>query len=144
LKYGVTTNHVLGFEMVLPDGELIWLGATPHGGEEVDGYDLPGAVIGCAGMFGVVTRGLVNLIRARQAFKTILGIFSAASDASRTFSDIIAAGIVPAALEMMDQIIVRAVEAAYQFGFPLDAGSVLIVELDGLAPGLERQAKRVL
>jgi glycolate oxidase len=144
LKYGVTTNHVLGFEMVLPDGELIWLGTALDGGEEVDGYDLRGAVIGCEGMFGVVTRVLVNLIRAPQAFKTMLGIFSGVAEASQTVSDIIAAGIVPAALEMMDQMIVRAVEAAYQFGFPLDAGAVLIVELDGLAPGLERQAARVL
>src|SRR5207249_1663914 len=102
LKYGVTTNHVLGLEMVLPNGELIWLGTKLDGGEEVDGYDLRGAVIGCEGMFGIVTRVLVNLIRAPQAFKTMLGIFSSVAQASQTVSDIIAAGIVPAALEMMD------------------------------------------
>lgn len=143
LKYGVTTNHVLGYEMVLPDGEIVWLGATPDGGEDVDGYDLRGAAIGCEGMFGVVTRILVRLIRGPQAFRTLLGIFESVDDASQTVSDIIAAGIVPGALEMMDQLITQAIEAAYHFGFPLDAGAVLIVELDGLNAGLDAQAERV-
>jgi glycolate oxidase len=144
LKYGVTTNHVLGLELVLPDGELIWLGTTPDGGEDVDGYDLRGVVIGSEGMFGIVTRALVRLVRAPQAYKTMLGVFESVDDASQTVSEIIAAGIVPGAIEMMDQLITQAVEAAYQFGFPLDAGAVLIVELDGLAAGLDEQAQRVL
>ena len=144
LKYGVTTNHVLGFELVLPDGEIVWLGTTPDGGEDVDGYDLRGAAIGSEGMFGIVTRVLVRLIRAPQAYQTLLGVFENVDDASQTVSDIISAGIVPGALEMMDQLITQAVEAAYQFGFPLDAGAVLIVELDGLSAGLERQAARVV
>ena len=144
LKYGVTTNHVLGFEMVLPDGEVVWLGTKPEGGEDVDGYDLRGAVIGSEGMFGIVTEVLVRLVRAPQAYKTMLGVFESVDDASRTVSDIIASGIVPGALEMMDQLITQAVEAAYHFGFPLDAGAVLIVELDGLAAGLEKQAGRVI
>ncbi len=143
LKNGVTTDHVLGFEMVLPDGQVVWLGAAPDGGEEVDGYDLRGAVIGSEGMFGIVTRVLVRLIRAPQAYKTLLGVFETVDDASQTVSDIIAAGIVPAALEMMDQLITQAVEAAYHFGFPLDAGAVLIIELDGLAVELDRQAQQV-
>ncbi len=144
LKYGVTTNHVLGFELVTPDGDVVWLGTTPEGGEDVPGYDLRGAVIGCEGMFGIVTRVLVKLIRAPEAYKTMLGIFENVPQASKTVSDIIAAGIVPGALEMMDQLITQAVEAAYQFGFPLDAGAVLIVELDGFKTGLERQAARVM
>lgn len=144
LKYGVTTNHVLGLELVLPDGELVWLGTLPGGGEDVPGYDLRGAVIGCEGMFGVVTRVLVKLIRAPEGFKTMLGVFESVAQASQTVSDIIAAGIVPGALEMMDQLITQAVEAAYRFGFPIDAGAVLIVELDGPAAGLARQAGRVL
>ena len=144
LKYGVTTNHVLGFEMVLPDGEVTWLGVTPDGGEDVPGYDLRGAVIGCEGMFGIVTRVLVKLIRAPEAYKTMLGVFESVAQASQTVSDIIAAGIVPGALEMMDQLITQAVEAAYKFGFPLDAGAVLIVELDGLAASLDRQATQVI
>jgi glycolate oxidase len=130
--------------MVLPDGELVWLGATPDGGEKVEGYDLRGVVIGSEGMFGIVTRILVRLIRAPQAYKTMLGVFEGVDDASQTVSDIIAAGIVPGALEMMDQLITQAVEAAYHFGFPLDAGAVLIIELDGLAAGLDRQAERVM
>jgi len=144
LKYGVTTHHVLGFELILPDGETLWLGATPDGGEEVTGYDLRGAVIGSEGMFGIVTRVLVRLVRAPQACRTMLGVFETVEDASRTVSDIIAAGIVPAALEMMDQLITQAVEAAYHFGFPLDAGAVLIVELDGIEAGLDSQAERVM
>ncbi|MEW6306716.1 MAG: FAD-linked oxidase C-terminal domain-containing protein [Verrucomicrobiota bacterium] len=144
LKYGVTTNHVLGFEIVLPGGDITWLGTTPHGGEDLEAYDLRGSAIGCEGMFGVVTRVLVRLVRAPQAFKTMLGIFESVDDASQTVSDIIAAGMVPGALEMMDQMITQAVEAAYHFGFPLDAGAVLIVELDGLSAGLDAQAARVL
>src|SRR4030095_13290219 len=119
-------------------------GTKPAGGEEVGGYDLRGVVIGSEGMFGVVTRALVRLIRAPQAYKTMLGVFETVDDASRTVSDIISAGIVPGALEMMDQLITQAVEAAYHFGFPLDAGAVLIVELDGLAAGLDQQANRVI
>ena len=144
LKYGVTTHHVLGFELVLPDGEAVWLGARPDGGEEVDGYDLRGAVIGSEGMFGLVTSVLVRLIKAPQAYKTMLGVFESVDEASQTVSDIIAAGIVPGAMEMMDQLITQAVEAGYHFGFPLDAGAVLIVELDGLAAGLEKQSERVM
>jgi glycolate oxidase len=144
LKYGVTTNHVLGFELVLPDGEVVWLGTKPGGGEEATGYDLRGGVIGGEGMFGVITRVLVRLVKAPQAYKTMLGVFESVEDASQTVSDIIAAGIVPGAMEMMDQLITQAIEAAYQFGFPLDAGAVLIVELDGLAAGLEKQAERVI
>src|SRR5437763_930688 len=144
LKYGVTTNHVLGFEIVLPDGEIDWLGARPDGGEDPGGYDLRGAAIGCEGMFGIITRALVRLIKAPQAYKTMLGVFENVEDASQTVSDIIAAGIVPGAMEMMDQLITQAIEAAYKFGFPLDAGAVLIVELDGLAAGMDKQAERVI
>ncbi|MEC8972802.1 MAG: FAD-binding protein, partial [Verrucomicrobiota bacterium] len=143
LKNGVTTNHVLGYEMVLTDGTVEWLGVEPDGGEEVGGYDLRGAGIGSEGMFGVVTRALVRLSKTPPAFKTFLGVFASVEQASRAVSDIIAAGIVPAALEMMDQLITQALEEAYRFGFPLDAGAVLIVELDGLANGVEQQARQV-
>jgi len=137
LKYGVTTNHVLGFEMVLPDASVVWLGSAPSDGDETGGLDLRGAVIGSEGMFGVVTRVLVNLVEAPPSWRTLLGVFESVEQASQTVSDIIAAGIIPAALEMMDQLITRAVEAAYHFGFPLDAGALLIIELDGLEAGLE-------
>ena len=143
LKNGVTTNHILGYEMVLPDGSIEWLGVEPDGGEEVGGYDLRGAGIGSEGMFGVVIRALVRLSKTPPTFKTFLGVFKSVDEASQAVSDIIAAGIVPGAIEMMDQLITQALEEAYHFGFPLDAGAVLIVELDGLAKGVEKQAKRV-
>lgn len=144
LKYGVTTNHILGLELVLPDGDVVWLGTTPDGGEDVEGFDLRGVVIGSEGMFGIVTRVLLRLVRTPQAFKTMLGIFDSVDQASQAVSDIIGAGMVPGALEMMDQLITRAIEEAYHFGFPLDAGAVLIVELDGLSAGLDRQAEQVM
>ena len=143
LKNGVTTNDVLGYEMILPDGSIEWFGAEPNGGEDVAGLDLRGAAIGSEGMFGVVTRVLVRLTPKPSTFKTFLGVFDSVDNASQTVSDIISAGIVPAALEMMDQLITAAVEEAYQFGFPLDAGAVLIVELDGLAEGVEAQGRQV-
>ena len=143
LKNGVTTNHVLGFEMVLADGSVEWLGTQPDGGENVGGYDLRGAAIGCEGMFGIITRVLVRLMKKPKAFKTFLGVFESVDDASQAVSDIIAAGIVPGALEMMDQLITQAIEEAYHFGFPLDAGAVLIVELDGLKDGVEEQGLHV-
>lgn len=143
LKYGVTTNHVLGMEVVLPDGEILWLGSTPSGGEDTDGYDLRGAFIGSEGMFGIATRVLLRLSAAPAAFRTMLAVFEDVAAASHTVSDIISAGIIPGALEMMDQLITQAVEAAYHFGFPLDAGAVLIIELDGPEAGLTSQAELV-
>ena len=134
LKYGVTTNHVLGFEIVLPDGEIVWLGTTPEGGEDVPGYDLRGAAIGSEGMFGIVTRVLVRLSRAPQGYKTLLGIFeSVVMPPARRSATSSPDGIVPGAMEMgWTQLITQAVEAAFHFGFPLDAGAALIIELDGL------------
>jgi glycolate oxidase len=144
LKHGVTTNHVLGLELVLPDGEIVWLGSAPDGGEDQEGYDLRGAVIGSEGMFGIVTRVLVRLMRAPQKYETMLAVFEDVPQASQTVSDVIGAGIVPGAMEMMDQLITRAVESAYHFGFPADAGAVLIIELDGCQAGLGRQSEIVI
>jgi len=140
LKYGVTTNHVLGVELVLPNGDVVTLGGAV---EDVPGYDLTGLVVGSEGTFGIVTTATLRLLRQPEACKTLLAIFESVDDATATVSGIIAAGIVPAALEMMDQLIVTAVEAAFRFGFPTDAGAVLIVELDGLAAGLDEHAERV-
>lgn len=144
LKYGVTTHHVLGLELVLPDGSVQWMGPGMEDGDEVEGLDLRGVVVGAEGMFGVVTRALVKLSVAPAAFKTLLGVFESVDDASRTVSDIIQSGMVPAAVEMMDRLITQAVEKAYRFGFPTDAGAVLIVELDGHPEGLERQAAKIV
>ena len=141
LKYGVTTNHVLGLEIVLPDGEIVTLGGAV---EDVPGYDLRGIAIGAEGTFGIVTQATLRLTRQPQAYRTFLAVFESVHEATQTVSDIIAAGIVPAALEMMDNLIIQAVEAAFRFGFPTDAGAVLIIELDGLAAGLDVQTAKIM
>src|SRR5215510_3123524 len=141
LKYGVTTNHVLGMELVLPDGEVVTLGGVV---EDVPGYDLRGITIGAEGTFGIVTQATLRLTRQPQAYRTFLAVYESVHDATQTVSDIIAAGIVPAAIEMMDNLIIRAVEEAFHFGFPTDAGAVLIIELDGLAAGLDPQTGRIM
>ena len=140
LKYGITTNHVLGVELVLPNGDVVELGGAV---EDIPGYDLTGLVVGAEGTFGIVTKATLRLVRQPEAWRTLLGIFESVDDATASVSGVIGAGIIPAALEMMDQLIVGAVEAAFHFGFPTDAGAVLIVELDGLAAGLDQQAQRV-
>ena len=140
LKYGVTTNHVLGVELALPSGELVTLGGAV---EDRPGYDLVGLVVGAEGTFGIVTRATLRLVRTPEAHRTLLAVFASVAAASEAVSGIIAAGIVPAALEMMDQLIIQAVEAAYGVGLPTDAGAVLLVELDGPSAGLDPQAERV-
>src|SRR5271156_6046826 len=141
LKYGVTTNHVLALELVLPDGEVVELGGPT---EERCGYDLAGAVVGAEGTTGIVTRATLKLMREPENHRTLLAAFPDADTATRAVSMIIASGIVPAALEMMDQLIIRAVEEAFHVGLPLDAGAVLIIELEGLEAGLTLYADEVI
>ena len=141
LKYGVTTNHVLALELVLPDGEVVELGGLA---EERCGYDLVGAVVGAEGTTGIVARATLKLMREPEGHRTLLATFPDANSATRAVSMIIASGIVPAALEMMDQLIIRAVEDAYHVGLPLDAGAVLIIELEGLEAGLSAWADEVV
>lgn len=140
LKYGVTTNHVLGVELVLADGKIVELGGAA---EDIPGYDLTGLVVGSEGTFGVVTKATLRLLRQPEAVRTLLAVFESVADATETVSGIIRAGIIPAAIEMMDQLILSAVEAAFHVGFPVDAGAVLLIELDGMAAGLEEQARRI-
>ncbi len=140
LKYGVTTNHVLGVEMILPSGEVVELGGAV---DDVPGYDLRGVTIGAEGTFGVVTAATLRLVPHPEAVRTLLAVFDDVEDACHAVSAIIAAGILPAALELMDRLIVQAVEDAYGFGFPTEAGAVLIVELDGLEAGLAEQVEAV-
>ena len=140
LKYGVTVNHVLGLELVLPDGRLVTVGGPC---EDNPGYDLTGTVVGSEGTFGVVTKVWVRVTRNPEAYRTLLGVFDTVEDATNTISDIIGAGIVPAALEMLDNMFIGSIEAAYRLGFPLDAGALLIMEVDGLAAGLPEEADRV-
>lgn len=141
LKYGVTTNHVLGLELVLADGEVVELGGAM---EDVPGYDLRGLAIGAEGTFGLVTKATLRLIRQPEAWRTLLAVFDTVEAATGAVSGIIAAGIVPAALELMDKLIVGAVEDAFHAGFPADAGAVLIVELDGPAAALDPQVDAVV
>ena len=140
LKYGVTTNHVLGLEVVLPNGDLVHFGGAVL---DTPGYDLPGLFVGSEGTFGIVTSVTVRIMRKPQAVKTLLAFFDTVEAASNAVSGIIGAGIIPAALEMMDNLTIQAVEAAIRAGLPLDAGALLLIELDGIDDGMEADAQRI-
>jgi glycolate oxidase subunit GlcD len=141
LKYGVTLNHILAVTALLPNGEVVALG-NPSG--EADGYDLLGAFIGSEGCFGVALDVTVRLARVPQAVHTLLADFSSVNAAAEAVSAIIASGIVPAALEMMDAATIQAVEASiYAAGYPTDAAAILLIDLDGPAAGLADDAARV-
>lgn len=141
LKYGVTVNHVLGVEAVMADGSILRFGGPA---EDTPGFDLTGALVGSEGTLVIATRIWVRLTRDPQGYRTLLGIFESVDDATNAISGIIAAGIVPAALEMMDHDIVVALEEAFKFGFPLDAQAVLLMEVDGLEAGLDAQRDRIV
>ncbi len=141
LKYGVTVNHVLGLEVVLPDGTVQRLGGPV---EERPGYDLTGLFVGSEGTFGICTKVIVRLTRDPAAYRTMLAVFETVREATTAISGIIGAGIVPAALELMDQGIIAALEAAFQFGFPLDAGAVVLIEVDGLETAVDGEAERIV
>jgi len=140
VKYGVTKNHVLGMEIVLPDGEVVRVG-----GEMLDppAYDLCGILVGSEGTLGIVTEITVRILPLAESVVTLLAIYDQVADAARSVSEIIAEGIVPASLEMMDAPVMRAVEESYPCGYPLDAAAVLIIEVDGPAVGLKAQAERI-
>lgn len=139
LALGVTTNHVLGMEVVTAGGEVIWLGGRVA---ESTGYDLRGAFIGSEGTLGIATKIVVRLMPAPESIATILAIFDSVEEASLAVSSIIAAGMIPAAMEMMDRLALQAAEAGLQCGYPPDAGAVLLVELDGIAEDVESQVAR--
>ena len=140
LKYGVTTNHVLGLEVVLPNGELVHFGGAVL---DTPGYDLTGLFVGSEGTFGIVTSATVRIMRKPQAVKTLLAFFETVEAASNAVSGIIGAGIIPAAIEMMDNLAIQAVEAAIRAGLPLDAGALLLIELDGIEDGMEADARQI-
>ena len=140
LKYGVTVNHVLGVEIVTADGEVVQIGGPA---EDSPGPDLVGTIVGGEGTLGIVTKIWVRLTRNPQGVRTMLGVFDSVDDATQAISGIIGAGIIPAALEMMDQGILVAVEEAFHFGFPLDAEAILLIEVDGLEVGLDAQRDHV-
>jgi glycolate oxidase subunit GlcD len=141
LKYGVTTNHILGAEVVLHDGTVIWTGGKSP---DPPGYDLTGVLVGSEGTLGIVTRLMLKIIPSPEAVKTMLAIYGSIEDASNTVSAIIAEGIVPATLEMMDNLVIQAVEASVHAGYPTDAAAVLIIELDGMSDGMDRQADKIM
>jgi len=141
LKYGVTTNHIVQLQVVLPDGSVIDLG-SPHG--EPWGPDLVGLFVGSEGMFGIVTAVTVRLEPMPPSVRTMLADFPTVRAASEAVSSVIATGIVPAALEMMDRACVAAVEASiYAAGYPTDAAAVLLVELDGQTDAVDAEAATV-
>jgi glycolate oxidase len=140
LKYGVTVNHVLGLEAVLGDGSIIQLGPV----DDPAGLDLIGLLVGSEGTLAIVTKVWVRLTLNPQHHRALRAIFNSVDDASNAVSQIIAAGIVPAAMELMDQGILAAVEEAFQFGFPPDAGAVLVIEVDGPEAGLDRQQEQIV
>ncbi len=128
LKYGFTVNHVLGMKFVLPDGELVEVGGPTL---DTPGYDLAGIIVGSEGTLGIATEVTVRIVRKAEAVQTVLAAFTHPDAAGAVVSGIIAAGIVPAAVEMMDKLAIEACEAAVHAGFPLDAGAILLIELDG-------------
>jgi glycolate oxidase len=140
LKYGFTTNHVTGLEVVLPDGEMVELG-----GKALDspGYDLVGAFVGSEGTLGIATKITLRIVRKPETVRTLLAAFDTMDAAGGAVSGIIAVGIIPAAVEMMDALSREAAEAAVHAGYPSDAGGLLIVELDGPVVEVENQFREV-
>ena len=141
LKYGVTSNHIQGLELVLNDGTVIRTGGKSW---DNPGYDIKGLFVGCEGTLGLVTKAILKLERAPEAVKTMLAIYETIEDGANTVSAIIAEGIIPATLEMMDNRVMRAVEKTIKAGYPLDAAAVLIIELDGMPEGMDENAEKIM
>jgi glycolate oxidase len=141
LKYGVTTNHILALEVVLPDGATVKMGGPAA---DAPGYDLTGLFVGSEGTFGIATKILVRLTPNPEGVKTALAIFNTVNDACRAVTEILARGILPAAIEMIDQKTLRAVEQYIHAGLPQDAAALLLIEADGLLDDLQQQADRII
>jgi glycolate oxidase len=140
LAYGATTNHVLGLELVLADGSIVAVGGRSR---DVPGYDLVGAVVGSEGTLAIVTKATVRLMRLPESTRTLLAIFDRIDDASESVSAIIAAGMLPSAIEMIDRQVIAAVEPVINAGFPLDAEAVLLIEVDGLEEATAEDARAI-
>lgn len=141
LIYGVTTNHVLGLEIVTADGEILQVGDwTP----DMPGYDLTGLITGSEGTLCVVTKIIVRMVHLSEAVKTMVAIFDDIDDATNTVSEIISSGVIPSAIEMMDQMILQAVEEDSHAGYPLDAKAVLLMESEGLAENVNEQVEKIV
>src|SRR4029079_12708177 len=135
------STHGLVREVVLREGERVWLGRRTR---DAQGYDLVGLFVGSEGTFGIATKIVVRILKKPQAVKTVLAVFDQVDQASEAVSAIIARGLVPAAMEMIDQLTIQAVEDAFGCGYPRDAAAALLIELDGLAAGMAAQAERVV
>ncbi|MEX0936123.1 MAG: FAD-linked oxidase C-terminal domain-containing protein [Gemmatimonadota bacterium] len=141
LKYGVTNRYVTGLTVVLPDGEIVVLGGAGRGSER--DLDLVGLFVGSEGCLGIATEIELELIPAPEGVRTLLGIFDSIGDAGRAVTEIIAGGLLPAALEIVDNATIRAVEASvFAGGYPTDAGAALVVEFDGIDAGLDEDLER--
>jgi len=140
LKYGVTTNHILGLQVILSTGEIVRLGGYAC---DSPGYDLRGSLVGSEGTMGIVTEVIVRILPLPESIITLLAVYDDIADAARTVSDIISAGIVPTTLEMMDAPIINAVEDSYACGYPRDAAAVLIIEAEGFPAGLKDQVVQI-
>jgi len=140
LAYGVTTNHVLGLDAVLPDGTQI-----TTGGESPDlpGYDLTGLLTGSEGTMALVTRINVRLMRQPELVKTLLAIYDSVDDCADTVAEITARAITPAAIEMLDGVMLRMVEVDTHAGYPMDAAAVLLIELEGLQEAVQEQTAQI-
>lgn len=142
-KYGVTTNHILGLEVVLPNGEITEI--SMNGVPDAPGYDLLGLLTGSEGTLGIVTKITVRILKNPEAYQTVLAYFDEVADASKAVSDIVSSGIVPAALEMMDKIAIEGVEsAAFPVGHPRDIAALLLIEVDGISAGIDEQIEAIL
>jgi glycolate oxidase len=137
LSLGITVNHVLGLETVMHDASVLRLGGKAP---DAPGLDMTGLMVGSEGTLGIVTEATVRLLPLPEAVRTTLALFASVEAASETVSDLIARGVVPSALEMMDKLALSAIEAAFHAGYPPEAGAVLLVEVDGLLEGVEAQA----
>jgi glycolate oxidase len=141
LKYGVTSNHILGLEMVLPDGEIVTIGGKTS---ETPGYDLVGIVTGSEGTFAIITKIIVKLVRLPETYVTFCAVFDSIDDAARSITGLFSAGIMPAALEMIDRVFMKALNQAFDMHFPEDADALLIIELDGQLSGMKTLKQRVI
>jgi len=140
LAYGVTTNHVLGLEAVLPDGTVIQTGGKE---QDLPGYDLTGLLTGSEGTMALVTKVIIRLMRQPELVKTILAVYESTDDCGRTVAEITARAITPVAVEMLDGVMLRMVEEATHAGYPMDAAAVLLIELEGLTEAVEEQVDQI-
>lgn len=141
LIYGVTTNHVLGLEIVTAEGEIVEVGGWT---QDTPGYDLTGLLTGSEGTLAIVTKIITRIVHLPEAVKTMVAVFDTMDDASNTVSEIIAGGVIPAAIEMMDQMILQAVEADTHAGYPMDAAAVLLMEAEGMQESVAEQIEQII